>query len=65
MIYRNDLYLNAVATMIPFWLAADQTHYARWGCVYLADIRKLSLTAPTVHDKFLKGDHHIKRSNRK
>ena len=57
-----DLDLKAVATMIPYFYIANRTIYARWSCVYLADMRRLPSTALTAHDEFLRGNHPIMRS---
>ena len=56
------LHLKSVAKMIPYFFATDRVNYARWACVYLADMKRLPVTAAGVHQQFLDGNHPVKRS---
>ena len=60
-----ELHLASVAKMIPYFFAADRVNYARWACVYLADMKKLPFTAASVHQEFLDGNHPVKRSRQR
>ena len=45
------------------WLTIyDHTNYARWGLVYLADMKNLKYTAPEIYTEFLAGNFVVKRS---
>ena len=55
-----ELHLCAFQQMLPFFHRYDHTNYARWGCVYLAEMKQL----PTaVKDEFLKGNFVVKGSD--
>ena len=62
---RNwTLHLEAFAAMLPWLTIYDHTNYARWGPVYLADI-KLEKTGPEVHSEFVSRNFVVKRTNRR
>ena len=48
--------------MLPWLTIYDHTNYARWGPVYLADMRSLEKTAPEVYAQFKSGNFVIKWS---
>jgi hypothetical protein len=60
-----DLYLSLFARMLPWFSVYGHTNYSRWGPVYLADMRHLETTAPSVHHQFTAGRFSIKRTNKK
>jgi len=59
------LHLEAFAAMLPWLTIYDHTNYARWGPVYLADMRSLAKTAPEVSAEFMDGNFVVKRSRRR
>ena len=58
------LHLESFAAMLPWLTIYDHTNYARWGPVYLADMKNLEKTAPEVHAYFTDGNFVVKRSKR-
>lgn len=54
------LHLDSFAAMLPWLTIYDHVNYARWGHVYLADMR-LAQTAPEVYEEFLAGNFVVKR----
>ena len=54
------LHLAAFAAMLPWLTIYDHTNYARWGLVYLADMKLLEKTAP----QFVSGNFVVKRTHR-
>ena len=54
------LHLEAFAAVLP-WV----TNYARWGPVYLADMKLLQMTAPDVYAEFMQGYFVVKRTKRR
>lgn len=58
----GDWKLSAFKSMMP-WFAAYDTHYVRWGAVFIADIEHLPQTAPQVYKGFLDGDFVAKETN--
>lgn len=59
------LHLEAFAEMLPWLTIYDHTNYARWGPVYLADMKSLEKTAPGVHAEFVNGNFVVKRTKRR
>ena len=57
-----DLHLACVGDMLPFLAVFDHTNYFRWGCVYLADMLELPVTAAQVHREFTLGNFVVKTS---
>jgi len=57
------MHVEAFAAMLPWMAVYDHLNYARWGPVYLADMKTLDLTAPEVHKECLDGNFVVKRSN--
>jgi len=60
-----ELHLEMFSRMLPYFALYDHTNYARWGPVYLADMRNLVTTAPEVHAEFMAGLFSIKRTSSK
>ena len=60
-----SLHLESFAKMLPMFHQYDHTNYARWGTIYLAEMRSLPQTAPMVHRQFENGQFSIKRSESK
>jgi len=56
------LQLEAFAAMLPWLSVYNHTNYARWGPIYLADMKLLPQTAPKVYAEFLDGNFVAKRS---
>ena len=59
------LHLDTFAAMLPWLTIYDHTNYARWGPVYLSEMRNLEKTAPQVYQEFMMGNFVIKRSKRR
>ena len=59
------LHLEAFAAMLPWVTIYDHTNYARWGPVYLADMKLLEMTAPEVYAEFMQGNFVVKRTKRR
>ncbi|WAR24223.1 P52K-like protein [Mya arenaria] len=57
------LHLEAFAAMLPWLTAYDHLNYARWGPVYLAEMKDLENRAPEVYTEFMNGNFVVKRSN--
>ena len=57
-----DLHLYAFRKMLPFFHRYDHTNYARWGPVYLAQMKQLP---QEVQTKFDKGKWIVKGSFRR
>ena len=49
------MYLEALGSIIPWMLAMDHFHYARWLSVHVMDLIQLEDECPTVWNEFLKG----------
>ena len=60
-----QLHVDTFAVMLPWLTIYDHTNYARWGPVYVADMKGLPQTAPEVFREFLEGNFVIKRSNKR
>lgn len=58
------LHLDLFAPMLPWMTIYDHVSYARWGPVYLADMKRLAQTAPEVHKEFLAGNFVVKHASR-
>ena len=57
-----DLHLYAFQEMLPFFHRYDHTNYARWGPIYLAQMKQLP---PEVQAEFENGNWVVKGSSRK
>ena len=55
--------VQAFSAMLPWLTVYDHTNYARWGQVYLTDMKALEVTALEVYEEFLDGNFVIKHSN--
>ncbi|MES9879848.1 MAG: hypothetical protein ABW185_03105, partial [Sedimenticola sp.] len=60
-----SLHIDAFAAMLPWMTIYDHTNYARWGPIYLADMKGLAATAPEVYAEFMAGNFVVKRSNKR
>ena len=56
-----DLHLYAFQKMLPFFHRYDHSNYARWGVVYLAQMKQLPVEVQTEFDK---GNCVVKGSSR-
>ena len=59
---KRELHLQSFAAMLPWLTIDDHTNYARWGSVYLADMKDLEVAVPDVYAKFSAGNFVVKRS---
>ena len=55
-----QLHLSSLSKMIPWMVMYDHTNYARYGPIYLSDMKQLSTTAPDVYNEFESGNFVIK-----
>jgi len=55
-----ELHLATFREMLPFFHRYDHTNYARWGCVYLSQMKQLP---QEVADEFRQGNFVVKGSN--
>jgi hypothetical protein len=60
-----DLHLASFSDMLPWLAIYDHTNYARWGPVYLQQMRQLKTKAPCVYDEFQAGNFVVKSSSRR
>ena len=60
-----EMHLELLSRMLPYFALYDHTNYARWGPVYLVDMRNLVTTAPEVHNEFMAGRFSVKRTDSK
>ncbi len=59
-----ELYVQALAKIIPWYFALDHTHYARWTPVHLHDMISLKQSHPSIYAEFAKGNFVVKKSKR-
>ena len=59
-----QLYVQALAKIIPWFFALDHTHYARWTPVHLHDMISLEQSHPSIYAEFVKGKFVVKKSKR-
>ena len=57
-----ELHIVTFRQMLPYLHRYDHTNYARWGCVYLAEMQKLP---DEVKDEFVKGNFVVKGSDQR
>ena len=55
----------SIHNMLPWLTIYDHTNYARWGPVYLADMKLLEMTAPEVYAEFMQRNFVVKRTKRR
>ena len=55
------LHLDSFEAMLPWLTIYDHLNYARWGPVYLAEMKGLPKTALDVYEEFLAGNFVVKR----
>ena len=48
------LFIEAFSEMLSWFMVYNHTNYARWGPVYLADIKALEYAAPEVFKELVK-----------
>jgi len=56
------LHVETFAAMLPWLTVYDHTNYARWGPIYLTDMKNLESTAPVVYREFMAGNFVVKMS---
>ena len=59
------LHLDSFSAMLPWMTIYDHTNYARWGAVYLCEMKNLQNTHTLVYEEFLNGNFVVKRSQLK
>ncbi len=59
-----ELYVQALAKIIPWYFALDHTHYARWTPVRLHDMISLEQSHPSIYAEFAKRNFIVKKSKR-
>ena len=57
------LHLDSFAKMLPWMTVYDHTNYARWGTIYLSEMKGLEISQSAVHRKFMDGNFVVRRSN--
>ena len=60
-----ELHLVSFARMLPWFALYNHTNYARWGPVYLADMRQLATSTPEVYEHLQDGMLSVKRTDSK
>ena len=56
------LHLDSFSAMLPWMTIYDHTNYARWGVIYLSEMKSLKKAQPLVYEEFMKGNFVVKRS---
>ena len=46
--------------MLPWMTVYDHTNYARWGTMYLAEIKSLETSQPIIHPRFMNGNFVVR-----
>ena len=59
------LHLDSFSAMLPWMTIYDHTNYARWGTVYLCEMKNLQNTHTLVYEEFLNGNFVVKISQLK
>ena len=58
-----SLHLSSFAAMLPWMTIYDHTNYARWGPVYLAEMKGLEISHPELYEEFMEGNFVVKRKD--
>ena len=58
-----SLHLSSFAAMLPWMTIYDHTNYARWGPVYLAEMKGLEISHPELYQEFMEGNFVVKRKD--
>ena len=56
-----NLHLQSFANMLPWMTVYDHTNYARWGTIYLAEMKSLETSQPIIHQEFMNGNFVVRR----
>ena len=56
-----NLHLQSFADMLPWMTVYDHTNYARWGTIYLAEMKNLEISQPIIHREFMNGNFVVRR----
>ena len=59
------LHLNSFAAMLPWMTIYDHTNYARWGPVYLAEMKGLETSHQELYEEFMNGNFVVKKRDGK
>ncbi len=59
------MYVEALGNIIPWMLATDHFHYARWLSVHVRDLLQLEHECPKVWNEFLQGLFVIQKTSHK
>jgi hypothetical protein len=46
--------------MLPWMTVYDHTNYARWGTIYLAEMKYLETSQPIIHQEFMNGNFIVR-----
>ena len=59
------LYVESFGKIIPWMLALDHYHYARWLTIHVKDLLALADTCPAIHAQFMNGNFVTGKSSHK
>ncbi len=57
-------YKSSLVAIMPYLFANYNTHYSRWGTIYIHDMFELQNTNPDVYKEFVNGHFVLHESNR-
>ena len=56
-----NLHIQSFSDMLPWMTVYDHTNYARWGTIYLAEMKSLETSQPIIHREFMNGNFVVRR----
>ena len=56
-----SLHLNSFASMLPWMTIYDHINHARWGTIYLSEMKGLEASQSLVYEEFMNGNFAVKR----
>ena len=59
------LFTSSLEALLPLFFALDHVHYARWGSVFVYDLKSLPEKFPALHEKFMLGHFTINTKGNK
>ena len=59
---EGTLHLDSFSAMLPWMTIYHHTNYARWGVIYLSEMKSLKKIQPLVYEEFMKRSFVVKRS---
>lgn len=57
------LFVASLDRLCSFFFALDHTHYARWGTVFVNELKLLGSTDPNLHEQFVSGFFVARKSD--